>query len=236
MGIKFNCPDCNEALNIKAKLAGRRGFCPKCRAKIQIPGTPEPAVVENVQIAEDSPAPDVFEPSTASMSNPIGNSPAVPAAEPVAAIPVASELPPVAAAPVSQDPFDEAPNAVWYIRPPGGGQFGPASTELMKQWFAEGRVGANSLVWRDGWADWLVASHVFRETTTADDSHTSAAGNSGVGITTNSQVNPGTADQRKISYYRSKKRKATMAITIITIGVVIILALIVLLIIILSQQ
>ena len=31
----------------------------------------------------------------------------------------------------------------------------------MRRWISEGRVSADSLVWREGWADWLAASEVF---------------------------------------------------------------------------
>lgn len=59
------------------------------------------------------------------------------------------------------DPIAEAPNAVWYVRPPSGGQFGPARGEIMRKWLGEGRVSSDSLVWRDGWADWKSAVAVF---------------------------------------------------------------------------
>jgi len=59
------------------------------------------------------------------------------------------------------DPLAEAPDAVWYVRPPGGGQFGPASGSVMQSWIAEGRVSPESLVWREGWRDWQQASETF---------------------------------------------------------------------------
>lgn len=59
------------------------------------------------------------------------------------------------------DPIDESPAAVWYVRPATGGQFGPASGEIMRAWISEGRVGASSLVWRAGWPEWRAASAVF---------------------------------------------------------------------------
>jgi hypothetical protein len=55
------------------------------------------------------------------------------------------------------DPLAEAPQAKWYVRPPAGGQFGPADAVLMRQWIGEGRVSADSMVWREGWADWKKA-------------------------------------------------------------------------------
>jgi hypothetical protein len=42
----------------------------------------------------------------------------------------------------------------WYVRPPAGGQFGPATEEAFRQWIADGRVAADSWVWRTGWPDW----------------------------------------------------------------------------------
>lgn len=62
---------------------------------------------------------------------------------------------------VLPDPLVEDPDAVWYVRSPGGGQYGPASNEVMKTWIDEGRVGAQSFVWRAGWTDWLTAARVF---------------------------------------------------------------------------
>jgi hypothetical protein len=64
-------------------------------------------------------------------------------------------------APIQQpDPIDDAPDAIWYVRPPSGGQYGPARGDIMRKWVQEGRVSADSLVWREGWDDWLTASEV----------------------------------------------------------------------------
>ncbi len=63
--------------------------------------------------------------------------------------------------PEPADPIAEAPEMIWYVRPPSGGQFGPASGELMRTWLSEGRVSADSLVWREGWHDWQEAGKVF---------------------------------------------------------------------------
>lgn len=61
----------------------------------------------------------------------------------------------------SMDPLAEAPDVVWYVRPPTGGQFGPATADVMRNWIAEGRVSPDSLVWREGWRDWQEAGTVF---------------------------------------------------------------------------
>jgi hypothetical protein len=78
---------------------------------------------------------------------PGGNFPPIPIVAPVA--------------PAPADPIAEAPNGVWYVRPAAGGQYGPAGGEVMRQWLAQRRVGADSLVWREGWPEWKRASMVF---------------------------------------------------------------------------
>jgi hypothetical protein len=50
---------------------------------------------------------------------------------------------------------------IWYVRPPTGGQFGPAAGQLMRTWLAEGRLSGDTLVWREGWRDWQEAGRVF---------------------------------------------------------------------------
>jgi hypothetical protein len=61
----------------------------------------------------------------------------------------------------SGDALAEAGDVVWYVHPPTGGQFGPAAANVMRDWIAEGRIGANSLVWHEGWAEWERAEDVF---------------------------------------------------------------------------
>jgi hypothetical protein len=90
--------------------------------------------------------------------------PATPAADwPAADSPVSYQSAPATPAePVSAaDPLAEAPDVVWYVRPPSGGQFGPATGDVMRNWIDEGRVSPEALVWREGWRDWREASEVF---------------------------------------------------------------------------
>lgn len=60
------------------------------------------------------------------------------------------------------DPLAE-PDVVWYVRPPAGGQYGPAAPEVVRTWLAEGRITPDSFVWREGWRDWKEARDVFPE-------------------------------------------------------------------------
>ncbi len=59
--------------------------------------------------------------------------------------------------------LDDDDQSNWYVRPPSGGQYGPATTELLKQWIEEGRVAATALLWRDGWPQWRDASEALPE-------------------------------------------------------------------------
>lgn len=61
---------------------------------------------------------------------------------------------------LSEDPLADA-NVVWYVRPPGGGQYGPAAPEVIRAWIAEARITPDTLVWREGWRDWREARAVF---------------------------------------------------------------------------
>jgi hypothetical protein len=74
---------------------------------------------------------------------------------------LSSPPPPAPSRPAAPDPLSEVPNAVWYVRPSGGGQYGPAGNEVMRAWVTEGRVGDDSMVWREGWRDWQPAASVF---------------------------------------------------------------------------
>jgi hypothetical protein len=74
---------------------------------------------------------------------------------------LAQPMAPMVAAPAPLDPIDEAPQAIWYVRPPSGGQYGPARGDVMRKWMGEGRVSPDSLVWREGWPDWRTAADAF---------------------------------------------------------------------------
>jgi hypothetical protein len=116
-------------------------FPPANRAPDATPGAPPAGVdVEDIPF-EEAVSADLTEAHKHPMARP-------------AAIRVATE---------PADPLTEAPEAVWYVRPPSGGQYGPATNDLMRAWVAEGRVSGDSLVWREGWRDWQVASDVFAQ-------------------------------------------------------------------------
>lgn len=159
---------------MKAFLAGKRGICPHCNARFRIP--------EESLIAKDAPkirpadgaAPATAVPSTAKETEteadqPVSLPPPEEAAVQGAAEPDQREgnppqsraTDPSPPAPAVDDPIAEAPMAVWYVRPPSGGQYGPAQGDVMRRWIDEGRVSADTLVWREGWAEWQLAGPLF---------------------------------------------------------------------------
>jgi hypothetical protein len=65
-----------------------------------------------------------------------------------------TEAPAAPAEATSSTSNNHASAAAWYVRPAAGGQFGPVASDVFEQWVREGRVAADSWVWRTGWADW----------------------------------------------------------------------------------
>ena len=68
------------------------------------------------------------------------------------------------AAPTNRQPAPDAtPTAEphWHVRPPSGGEYGPASDELIRTWISEYRITPSSQLKRADWKEWRVASEVF---------------------------------------------------------------------------
>lgn len=173
MGIKFPCAHCGQRLNIKSDLAGKRGICPHCHAKIDIPSDSVPRVKSPTSWSKD---PTSIGSSGSAKGRSLDDSdettfdPAVPRTIPsvsalvpgqtTASTPTASAS--NSATQKTADPIDEAPELRWYVMPEGTEQrYGPAPGEVMRGWIADGRVGVDSLVWREDWLDWLEAAKVF---------------------------------------------------------------------------
>lgn len=183
MGIRFACHVCEQKLNIKSDLAGRRGICPACSGRFRIPlqdaekSTPIEEDSDSSSFENKSDESDqdenhsVQERSEQDGNIPNGNLPnGEPAAPgPPATPPEANSSSSVKPAPATQPPpqpatiLDDDDDGTWYVRPPSGGQYGPATSELLKEWIAEGRIAATSLLWRDGWPQWRDASEALPE-------------------------------------------------------------------------
>jgi hypothetical protein len=156
MGIKFHCPN-GHKLNVKSFLAGKKGVCPKCGTKVRIPTVSEPGLVDSdLEETDAASHPSKSNGSGAAAATLVAPAPAAPAVSTAPAATATAAEPSAGA-----DPIDEAPAAIWYVRPPTGGQYGPARGEIMRKWISEGRVSSDSLVWREGWTDWQNAGKLF---------------------------------------------------------------------------
>lgn len=145
MGIRFACHMCGMQLNIKRELAGKRGVCPQCSARFRIPS--DDAATSVSTEADSSPPSEQASEQASGLSL---------SADATATKPSQYESP-------ALDLLGEDSEATWYVRPPSGGQYGPATTDVLKQWIDEGRVAATSLLWRDGWPQWRSADDAFPE-------------------------------------------------------------------------
>src|SRR5437870_8275387 len=98
MGIKFHCPN-GHKLNVKAFLAGKKGVCPKCGAKMRIPTASEPALADS----------DVEEEESDASQHPVKSNGSGAVAAP--AISAATAAPQGGHAAATDDPISEAPAA-----------------------------------------------------------------------------------------------------------------------------
>ena len=179
MGIRFFCPHCDRRLHVKDFLAGKKGICPHCDESIVIPrestllkdslpdegsaestgdgtkkGTGGPAKRASGKSSKSKPTPATVTTNGDSQESGPESVPKMPVAVPPASPETdAGEL----------DPIAIGPHLIWYVRPPSGGQYGPAEGDVMRQWLKEGRVTAESLVWQEGWDEWRSAIEVFPE-------------------------------------------------------------------------
>lgn len=154
MGVRFACHACGKQLNIKQELAGKRGRCPACGLRFRIPQQDQEfsLPLEASEGESDEPLRESSEPDNLllGVANPVqqATEQAMKSSLPSPSSPTAGSL-----EPTPFDPFlDQA--ARWYVRPPGGGRYGPADGPTIRLWIREGRVTANTLLWRDGWAEW----------------------------------------------------------------------------------
>ncbi|REK12278.1 MAG: DUF4339 domain-containing protein [Planctomycetota bacterium] len=155
MGIKFLCPN-GHKLNVKTFLAGKKAICPKCGARVVVPEESQAGLESTIVTNRPEVAPAG---SSAASTQPSAEL----EAPDVAASGVTAMPAPAAPPPAMSDPISDAPDAVWYVRPATGGQYGPASGPIMREWLKQGRIGASSLVWRAGWDDWRTAESTFAE-------------------------------------------------------------------------
>ncbi len=158
MGIKFLCPN-GHKLNVKTFLSGKRAICPKCGARVIVPAASDPNASTSGRV--DPAATSSVGTASTTIEIVADESCAELTASPATRVVESLDRPTTA-----NDAISEAPGAVWYVRPATGGQYGPASADIMRSWLNDGRVSGSSLVWRAGWPDWQTASAVFPQLAT----------------------------------------------------------------------
>lgn len=179
MGLRFKCHHCGEELNVKNYLAGKRGKCPNCSGSFRIPQegletSQDVSVKFPGQIAtEQHLDAEQYAMVGAEASDQSGNdlqatevstsSRAERRTGPVGVSTPKAESRPTESPVALPKAIAEAPDAAWFVRPPSGGEYGPAIGTLLATWLDEQRVGAAALVWREGWPQWQCASEVFPE-------------------------------------------------------------------------
>lgn len=173
MGIRFSCHLCNHPLHVKDYQASKRGKCPKCQGAFRVP--PKDA---DFSLAIDESASSIKPTNLGKPLSPSDSQIAPPTAKPKAAAEPKSPVQAKAKNPPASTPkpapeangYPSMPPSLlplidsrWYVRPPSGGQYGPATTQMLLDWIAEKRVTADALLWREGLDSWLSARELVPE-------------------------------------------------------------------------
>ncbi|MFN7627734.1 MAG: DUF4339 domain-containing protein [Pirellula sp.] len=191
MGIRFNCHLCNHPLHVKDFQANKRGKCPSCQGSFRVPSkSADYSIPLDPRLASSSgvlmPVPKskskrdadgvsntsdkATGPALEKASVQTGAEPTIPkggkgATDSTAASPTAKSTDAAAIPQTSDIPASLLPHidARWFVRPPSGGQYGPATTPMLVDWIAERRITADSFLWREGMESWLSAVEVIPE-------------------------------------------------------------------------
>lgn len=167
MGIRFACHHCNYSLHVKDFQGGKRGRCPECKEPFRIPLQDAAHSLEldgsgrkgtesqddGILLLESEPRSGIAAGKLESHSN----------ASSVTLSAKSATRAPQSELPGMPKMLADSPGAKWFVRPPTGGQFGPASSQLLMDWIMEQRVTPDSLVWKEGTSDWELASQFLPE-------------------------------------------------------------------------
>ena len=175
MGIRFLCPQ-GHKLNVKSFLAGKTGFCPHCKARVEIPLTSTrssskqaAAEAEVIPLAQPVAEPHAGAPVARGVGYPeLRDLPVRPIAENSTST-VSLQSPSAESLPVLANLTGEGVREQWWVMSKNGQQYGPATQEIIRQWIGEGRVVAETLIRREDHPDWQRAEDNFRELFTSHD-------------------------------------------------------------------
>ena len=230
MGIRFACHHCNFSLHVKDFQGGKRGRCPECKGQFRIPSQDAPYSVDLIEVGSkglDLPEEETVSHESDSVQvQTVGKSGAVKSAvpkldsfqSPVPKTAPMSEMPGMAGA------LSDSLGAKWFVRPPTGGQYGPATWQLLMDWIKERRVTPDSLLWKEGTSDWVSASQLLPELyqeamntnppiVTIPEALISTMG--GTALASNEETKPSTASSQLLVKKRARKRKQQLTIVIL---------------------
>jgi len=123
---------------------------------------------------------------------------------------------------IINDPLADSQSPIWYVCPPTGGKYGPASGEMVRKWIQESRVTADCLMWREGWVDWKKAETVIPDLKPLNKTATEQ---SLLSIHHESQL-PETTRRQHANYNRRRKLKSIYVFAWTSLLLVVILILI----------
>lgn len=170
MGIRFTCHHCSYAMHVKDFQSGKRGKCPHCNKSFRIPLESTdysiPILDGKSESIAEAPAKNVVAEQRkriVSTSQSHSHAPATSTKVRDTNQPADSKGADKSVRPLLPRAFLDAPNAAWYVRPPSGGQYGPADQQTLQLWIRENRVTHDSLLWREGQPQWIPSSTLLPE-------------------------------------------------------------------------
>jgi hypothetical protein len=152
MGIRFKCHHCQAPLNIKAELANKRGVCPQCQGKFRIPPNSQES---SLSLEQSASASSVNEPTRAPTTLTPTKQDALRHPQPQAqatATNASSDTP---------DNGSASSEPLYFVRPPSGGEYGPANKATIELWISQRRITSETLICQVGSTQWKKAREVF---------------------------------------------------------------------------
>ncbi|MEO8269057.1 MAG: hypothetical protein ABI557_05015 [Aureliella sp.] len=229
MGIRFRCHHCETELHVKDFQAGKRGRCPDCGGKFRIPATDAPHSLEpDASVESESGALGRVSVETSLTAAPseagssqsldqVKQEPVPDVTQPAAFQPPQAQL----QQPALPQALQSDVESKWYVRPPSGGQFGPAPSPVVWQWLGENRVGRDALVWCEGWPEWLIAENVFDDyfhLVDQDSPSVSVPQPAAVEtVTTSATTTPSLSDRNRAGRKQKRRSNYTMMIAVLTV-------------------
>ena len=139
MGIRFFCPQ-GHKLNVKSFLAGKTGFCPHCNARVETPLTSTRPSSKAAAEEQVIPLAHPLEEEVV-LSGPLLDA-SGPAAAPFPEQATGTIEGPDKGKPTGPDTSEQW----WILSQADNQQYGPAPTDLLRQWIQEGRVVAETQI------------------------------------------------------------------------------------------